>query len=83
MLSEKFPEEVGSQPEDESLLEASFLREMGGHTLFKNQIGIKRCLLRDCIPRGLNSVKSCNSQESSKLPYGMGGGEQKIGLMHL
>jgi hypothetical protein len=60
-------------------LEASFLREMGGHTLFKTQIGIlggalKRCLLRDCIPRDLNSVKSCNSQESSKLPYGMGRG---------
>jgi hypothetical protein len=30
------------------------------------------CLLRDCIPRDLNSAKSCNSQESCKLPYGMG-----------
>jgi hypothetical protein len=38
MLSEKFPEEAGSQPEEQSLLEASFLREMGGHTLSKNQI---------------------------------------------
>jgi hypothetical protein len=34
MLSEKFPEKADSQPEEQSLLEASFLREMGGHTLF-------------------------------------------------
>jgi hypothetical protein len=45
MLSEKFPEKVKvsqvvSQPEEQSLLEASFLREMGGHTLSKTQIGI-------------------------------------------
>jgi hypothetical protein len=40
MLSEKFPEKAGSQPEEQNLLEASFLREMGGHTLFKTQIGI-------------------------------------------
>jgi hypothetical protein len=45
MLSEKFPEkikvrQVVSQPEQQSLLEARFLREMGGHTLFKTQIGI-------------------------------------------
>jgi hypothetical protein len=40
MLSEKFPEKAGSQPEEQSLLEASFLREMGGHTLSKTQIGI-------------------------------------------
>jgi hypothetical protein len=42
MLSEKFPEKVkvGSQPEEQGLLEASFLREMGGQTLFKTQIGI-------------------------------------------
>jgi hypothetical protein len=40
MLSEKFPEKVGSQPEEQSLLGASFLREMGGHTLFKTQIGM-------------------------------------------
>jgi hypothetical protein len=40
MLSEKFSEKAGSQPEDQSLLEVSFLREMGGHTLFKTQIGI-------------------------------------------
>jgi hypothetical protein len=40
MLSEKFPEKAGSQPEEQSLLEASFLREMGGHALFKMQIGI-------------------------------------------
>jgi hypothetical protein len=57
---------------------------MGGHTLFKTQIGIlgksiKRCLLRDCIPRDLNSAKSYDSQESSKLPYGMGRRERKIG----
>jgi hypothetical protein len=30
----------GSQPEKQSLLEASFLREMGGHALSKTQIGI-------------------------------------------
>jgi hypothetical protein len=29
MLSEKFPEKAGSQPEEQSLLEASFLRKMG------------------------------------------------------
>jgi hypothetical protein len=40
MLSEKFPEKAGSQPEEQSLLEASFLREMGGHTLSKTQTGI-------------------------------------------
>jgi hypothetical protein len=40
MLSEKFPEKAGSQPEEKSLLEASFLREMGGHTLSETQIGI-------------------------------------------
>jgi hypothetical protein len=40
MLSEKFPEKAGSQPEEQSLLEASFLRKMGGHTLFKIQIRI-------------------------------------------
>jgi hypothetical protein len=40
MLSEMFPEKAGSQPEDQSLLEASFLREMGSHTLSKTQIGI-------------------------------------------
>jgi hypothetical protein len=40
MLSEKFPEKAGSQSEEQSLLEASFLREMGGHTLSKTQIGI-------------------------------------------
>jgi hypothetical protein len=40
MLSEKFPEKAGSQPEKQSLLEASFLREMGSHTLSKTQIGI-------------------------------------------
>jgi hypothetical protein len=39
MLSEKFPENSGSQPEEQSLLEASFLIEMGGHTLSKTQIG--------------------------------------------
>jgi hypothetical protein len=43
MLSEKFPEKVKvrqvvSQPEEQSLLEVSFLREMSGHTLFKTQI---------------------------------------------
>jgi hypothetical protein len=27
--SEKFPEKAGSQPEEQSLLESSFLREMG------------------------------------------------------
>jgi hypothetical protein len=31
-----------------------------------------RCLLTDCISRDTDSAKSCNSQESSKLPYGMG-----------
>jgi hypothetical protein len=45
MLSEKFPEKVkirvGSRPEQQSLLEASFLKEMGGYTLFKTQIGIR------------------------------------------
>jgi hypothetical protein len=40
LLSENFPEKAGSQPEEWSLLEASFLREMGGHTLSKTQIGI-------------------------------------------
>jgi hypothetical protein len=40
MLSEKFPEKAGSQPEEQRLWEASFLREMGGPTLFKTQIGI-------------------------------------------
>jgi hypothetical protein len=40
MLSEKFPEKAGSQPEEQSPLEASFLREMGGHTLSMTQIGI-------------------------------------------
>jgi hypothetical protein len=40
MLSEKFPEKVkvrqiDSQPKEQYLLEASFLREMGGHTLFQ------------------------------------------------
>jgi hypothetical protein len=42
MLSEKFSEKVkvSSQPEEQSLLEASFLRETGGHTLFKTQMGI-------------------------------------------
>jgi hypothetical protein len=40
MLSEKFPEKTGSQPEEQRLLEASFLREMSGHTLFNTQIGI-------------------------------------------
>jgi hypothetical protein len=40
MLSETFPEKASSQPEEQSLLEASFLREMGGHTFFKTQIGI-------------------------------------------
>jgi hypothetical protein len=40
MLSEKFPEKAGSQPEEQSLLEASFLSEMGGHTSSKTQIGI-------------------------------------------
>jgi hypothetical protein len=39
-LSEKFPEKAGSQLEEQSLLEASFLREMGGHTLVKTQVGI-------------------------------------------
>jgi hypothetical protein len=39
MLSE-FSEKAGSQPEEQSLLEASFLREMGDRTLFKTQIGI-------------------------------------------
>jgi hypothetical protein len=33
------------------------------------------CLLRHCIPRNLNSAKSCNSQENCKLPYGMQGRE--------
>jgi hypothetical protein len=37
MLSEKFSEKAGSQPEEQSLLEA---RERGGHTLSKTQIGI-------------------------------------------
>jgi hypothetical protein len=40
MLSENFPEKAGSQPEEQSLLEASFLRKMGGHTLSKTQKGI-------------------------------------------
>jgi hypothetical protein len=40
MLSEKFPEKASSQPEKQNLLEASFLREMGGHTLSKIHIGI-------------------------------------------
>jgi hypothetical protein len=40
MFSEKFPEKAGSQPEEQNLLEESFLREMGGHTLSKTQIGI-------------------------------------------
>jgi hypothetical protein len=40
MLSEKFPEKAGRQTEEQSLLEASFLREMSGHALFKTQIGI-------------------------------------------
>jgi hypothetical protein len=45
LLSEKSLEEVkinkvDSQPEEQSLLEASFLREIGGHALFKAQIGI-------------------------------------------
>jgi hypothetical protein len=40
MLSEKSPEKAGSQPENKNLLEASFLKEMGGNTLFKTQIGI-------------------------------------------
>jgi hypothetical protein len=40
MPLEKFPEKAGSQPEEQSLLEASFLREMGSHILFKKQIGI-------------------------------------------
>jgi hypothetical protein len=43
MFFEKFLEKVkigSSQPEEQSLLEAGFLREMGGHTLFKTQIGI-------------------------------------------
>jgi hypothetical protein len=40
MLSEKFPEKAGSQPEEQSLLEPNFLREMGDHTLSKTQIGI-------------------------------------------
>jgi hypothetical protein len=44
---------------------------------------IQRCLLRDCIPRDLNSAKSCNSQESCKLSDGMGVGKRKIGLMYL
>jgi hypothetical protein len=41
MLSEKFPErkevtcKADSQPKEQGLLEASFLREMGGHTLFQ------------------------------------------------
>jgi hypothetical protein len=42
MLSEKFPEKIklskaGSQPKEQGLLEASFLREMGGHTLFQRR----------------------------------------------
>jgi hypothetical protein len=40
MLSENFPEKADSQPKEQSLLEESFLREMGGHILFKTQIGI-------------------------------------------
>jgi hypothetical protein len=40
MFSEKFPEKAGSQSEEQSLLGASFLREMGGHTLSKTQVGI-------------------------------------------
>jgi hypothetical protein len=40
MLSEKFPEKAGSQPEEQSLLKASFLREMGDHILSEIQIGI-------------------------------------------
>jgi hypothetical protein len=40
MLSEKFPERAGSQPEEQILLEASFLKEMGGHALFRTPIGI-------------------------------------------
>jgi hypothetical protein len=40
MLSEKFHEKAGSQPEEHSLLKASFLREMGGHILSKTQRGI-------------------------------------------
>jgi hypothetical protein len=41
------------------------------------------CLLRDCIPKDLNSAKSYNCQESCKLSYGMGVHKWKIGLMHL
>jgi hypothetical protein len=40
MLSEKFPEKAGSQPEEQSLLEASFSKRKGCHTLSKTQIGI-------------------------------------------
>jgi hypothetical protein len=39
MLSEKLPEKAGSQLEEQSLLEASFLGEMGGHALFNTQKG--------------------------------------------
>jgi hypothetical protein len=31
---------------------------------------------KDCISRDTDSAKSCNSQESSKLPYGMEGGSE-------
>jgi hypothetical protein len=45
MLSEKFPEKVKVRQvvsQRSRVLEASFLREMGGLTLFKTQIGILR-----------------------------------------
>jgi hypothetical protein len=48
MFSEKFPEKVDSQSEEQSLLEASFLREMGGHTLF--QRGSRRNGFRESVP---------------------------------
>jgi hypothetical protein len=41
-------DKVGSQPEEQSLLEASFPREMGGHTLF--QKGSKRKGFREPVP---------------------------------
>jgi hypothetical protein len=56
MLSEKFPEKVKvRQVVNKSLLETSFLREMGGHTLFKTQIGILGGALKRCLAKGLHT----------------------------
>jgi hypothetical protein len=68
MLSEKFPEKV------KITVVVSQRSRVCWRQVYEK--GHKRCLLRD-ISRDLNSAKFCNSQESSKLLYGIGEREKE------